>query len=688
MSSISRRDFIKIMGLNAAIFTAGSIPLFASGKRDPNIIYILADDLGYGDINWLNKNSKIKTSNIDSLGKKGISFLDAHSGSAVCTPTRYGILTGRYCWRTKLQNGVTMGYSSPLIDKSRLTVASFLKKNGYSTGCVGKWYLGLDWGLKNEFLSTDENEIQFENVDFSKPVENGPTTVGFDYFFGISASLDMDPYVYIENDKVVELPTEKFDGFGDYKFARSGYLSPNFKHEEVLSKITEKAVKFINEKSKDKNPFFLYFPLTAPHTPIIPISEFQGKSGIGPYGDFLLQVDHTVGKILNSVNKNGIEDNTLIIFASDNGCSPQAKFDQLKTFGHNPSYVFRGYKSDIFEGGHRIPFIASWPGHIPENSFSNDPICLTDLFATASEIINKELPENSAEDSVSILKDLKGDTNTPVREAIVHHSIDGMFSIRKGKWKLELSPGSGGWSYPRNYEAVNIGLPMLQLYDLEKDIGEQENLQAQYPEIVNELLNLLEKYVAEGRSTPGNILKNDVEVDIWKYLKNRKDNSNNTEIDHLAKKAKLTLIGNSIIAYAANSSMALVDGIRGTKDFTDGNWVGIEGEDLEFIIELNKKQTIQKVTVGCLENQGSWVFYPQKIEVSALENDNFNLIGSISIDKPVNNNKSEIKNFSVNLNKFVTDTLKIKISSIKKCPQWHSGKGGKAWIFIDEVIVN
>jgi len=366
---MDRRTFLKEMGLGAA---ALSLPLFHSGcqkqSRLPNIVYILADDLGYGDISCLNESSKLNTVNIDRLAHQGITFTDAHAGSAVCTPTRYGILTGRYSWRTRLKQGVLWGLSEPLIDPHRMTVASMLKKHGYHTACIGKWHLGLDWPFKDK---------EKKEVDFSGKIANGPITRGFDYFFGITASLDIPPYVYIENDHVTALPDRETENKDYQGFWRKGATGADFKHIEVLPKLTQKAIDYINQQDQNR-PFFLYFPLPAPHTPILPIKKFRHKSGTNAYGDFVLQVDDTVGQIMQALQQKNLAENTLIIFTSDNGCSPRADFKELATFGHNPSYVFRGHKADIFEGGHRIPFIARWPGHIQPGSTSKEITCLTD----------------------------------------------------------------------------------------------------------------------------------------------------------------------------------------------------------------------------------------------------------------------------------------------------------------------
>jgi arylsulfatase A len=499
--NLTRRDFLRNISIGSAMLALpgcgkpGDRTGMDLGKRlgKPNIVYILADDLGYGDLSCLNKDSKIHTPNLDQLARKGMIFTDAHSNAAVCTPTRYGILTGRYCWRSRLKNGVTWGYSQHLIEEGRMTVASMLKPFEYHSACIGKWHLGWDWAKKGKKPA---------DVDYGKPIKYGPTTNGFDYSFCIPASLDMDPYVYVENDRVTALPDRIIEAEKDKKFWRKGPIGADFKHIEVLPKLTEKAVAYIDERGRENEPFFLYFPLPAPHTPILPTKEFQGKSGTNEYGDFVLQVDSTVGQVMEALRRNGMEDNTLVIFTSDNGCSPMADFDELAAFEHDPSFVFRGHKADIYEGGHRIPFLVRWPERVNSGSICEDTICLTDLMATAAEMVGYSLPDNAGEDSVSILPDFLGTADRPVREATVHHSINGSFSIRQGKWKLEMCPGSGGWSYPAPQKAKELGLPPIQLYDLENDIGEEQNIYDKYPEVVQRLTDLLEKYKKQGYSRP------------------------------------------------------------------------------------------------------------------------------------------------------------------------------------------
>ena len=490
----------------------------ASAASKPNIVFILADDMGIGDVDALSDRCKVKTPHLDRLRAEGMNFTDAHSSSSVCTPTRYAILTGRYNWRSRIKNGVCWGWSRRLIEPKRMTVGSFLQQHGYKTAAIGKWHLGMNWTLKDGGIADDgetydRNYKDAYNIDYTKPVQQGPTSVGFDYFFGISASLDMPPYVYIRNDQplVTKIVTKAFH--------RPGPADVDFEDVDVLPKITEETVKFIWENAgnaKRGKPFFIYFPLNAPHTPISPTKQFEGKSGLNVYGDFVMQVDWTVGQVLAALEATGVSDNTLLIFTTDNGCSPQAKFSELAAKGHYPSDVYRGHKADIYEGGHRVPFIARWPAKVKAGSSSDQTICQADLFATAADIINKAYPKNAAEDSVSILPALMGMAKKPLREATVHHSINGSFSIRQGKWKLALCPGSGGWSNPRPGRTDFSGQSSVQLFDLDSDIGETTNLAEKHPKVVERLTELLQGYADRGRSTPGPNQENTGAVDIWK----------------------------------------------------------------------------------------------------------------------------------------------------------------------------
>ncbi len=484
---------------------------FSEKKEEPkpNIIFILADDLGYGDVSAYNENSKIKTTNIDELASEGVMFTDAHTSSAVCSPTRYGILTGRYNWRSTLKKHVLYGYSKALIPDSRKTIAGFLKDNGYKTAGIGKWHLGWDWN------NVDAGDSL---VDFSKKIKNGPTTLGFDYWYGFNGSLDMAPYVWVENDQPTMVPTKTTSNTGQAMW-RKGPTSDDFVHEEALPEITKRSVDFINSNSKKDKPFFLYMPLPAPHTPILPTSEFQGKSGLeNPYGDFVLMVDNVVGQIMEALKKQGVAENTILIFTSDNGCSDQADFEQLATKGHDPSYVFRGHKADIFEGGHRVPYIVRWPAKVAPG-ISDQLLCTTDFYATVADALGiaSSITDDSAEDSYSFLGALKMPSEAPVRSSIVHHSINGSFAYRKGNYKTIMCPGSGGWSHPKPNSPEEADLPKIQLYNLGDDIGETNNLYPANQELAGTYQEELTKIIMDGRSTKGIPQKNDG-PEVWPQL--------------------------------------------------------------------------------------------------------------------------------------------------------------------------
>ena len=492
------------------------LPLLAVGMlnvsakdKQPNIIFILADDMGYGDVSYLDSRSKIKTENLDGMAREGVVFSDAHSSSSVSTPTRYGILTGRYNWRSTMKQGVLNGYSKALITPERETMASMLKKQGYTTAGIGKWHLGWNW---------NNIDAGADSVDFSKPVTNGPTTRGFDYYYGFCGSLDMSPYVYIENDMPTSLPDRVTENKGKYSWWRKGPTGADFVHEEVLPNLIDRACNYVKEKASSDQPYFLYLPLPAPHTPILPVKEFQGKSGLGDYADFVLMVDAMVGRVLQAVKESGEDDNTIVVFTTDNGCSPAAGIDELIAQGHYPNSIYRGHKADLFDGGHRIPYILRWPGGAKPHHVEQT-VCLTDFYATFAALNGYKLKDTEGEDSYSLLPAIVSETEvSPIREATVHHSIAGQFTIRQGEWKLLLSPSSGGWSAPRPKDSVALAtLPSVQLYNMKTDPSEKKNLEAQYPEKVAELRSLLVKYVEEGRSTPGKPQKNDGDYP-WRQL--------------------------------------------------------------------------------------------------------------------------------------------------------------------------
>jgi arylsulfatase A len=479
----------------------------------PNIVYILADDMGYGDLGCLNKDSKIQTPNIDKLAKQGVYFTDAHSNSAVCTPTRYGILTGRYAFRSRLKKGVLNGFSKSLIEPKRTTVADFLKENGYETACIGKWHLGLDWTKVNpdqpikELKAGEKITAAFkDNVNFEGAVKGGPSDHGFDYSYIIPASLDMAPYCYIRNGKVEKNPTaitegkSEQDGRGSMR--RPGKMSPDFDFQQVLPKFVNESVAYINKQAgaKAKKPFFLYLPLPSPHTPWVPTEEFKNATKIGNYGDYVAETDFMIGKVMDALEKNGLVENTIIIVTSDNGADWKPL--DIEQSGHHANFIYKGRKADIYEAGHRIPFIARWPAVIPAGIVSNQTMCTTDLFATVAGILNKSLPDGAAEDSFNMFSAFEGkQPYVPIRESIIHHSLGGYFAIRKGKWKLTTALGSGGFTEPRVEQPV-AGQPIGTLYDLDKDPEEKANLYDKNPEIVKQLTALLVKIQQQGYSRP------------------------------------------------------------------------------------------------------------------------------------------------------------------------------------------
>ena len=491
---------------------AGCVLTPSSYAKGPNIVYILADDMGVGDVHALNPEGKITTPHIDRLTTNGMHFTNAHSSSSVCTPTRYSILTGRYNWRTRLSDGVLWGYSQPLIKPDEMTIGRMLQKEGYATACIGKWHLGMDWTLKEGGLADTQTDQAPWSVDYTKTLTNGPTTRGFDYFFGISGSLDMFPFVYIENDRMIGIPTV------DKKIFRTGPAEKDFEGVDILPKLLEKSVAYIDEQSQDKTkPFFLYFPLPAPHTPIVPTPEWQGKSNINAYADFVMQVDDTVGQVVEALKRNGVLEKTLIIFTTDNGCSPQANFPELKKAGHSPSHVYRGHKADIFEGGHRVPYIVQWTGKIEPGTHSAHPVCQSDLMATVADMLNIRLKKTDGVDSFTTLPILtKKSSKKALREYTVHHSINGSFAISHDDWKLALCPDSGGWSAPRPGKSDTSKLPPMQLFNLKEDVSETTNLATAHPEKVKALQAILQNYVDRGRSTPGKKQLNDRPIEIRK----------------------------------------------------------------------------------------------------------------------------------------------------------------------------
>ena len=442
----------------------------------PNIVIILADDMGTGDVGAYNAQSKVPTPSLDSLAAAGMRFTDAHSPSAVCTPTRYGLLTGRYSWRSSMKRGVLKGYSPLLIDLDRSTIASMLRDKGYATAVVGKWHLGL--GAE-------------EVTDYSRPLRPGPNDLGFDYFFGIPASLDMPPYTFVENDHILtSFDGDEVDDSGRRRDGGEGYwhagpIARDFTFEGVLPAITERSVAYIREQAESggDNPFFLYVPLTAPHTPWMPTPEFIGRSDAGYYGDFVAQVDDTIGQIMDALDETGVTGQTIVVFASDNGA--RWTQEQVDKWGHKANLDLRGQKADIHEGGHRVPMIVSWPGQVESGTETAYITSLTDLYATFAAVAGAETRTEDGEDSESILPTLLGQPQARQRP-VIHHSSRGMFAIRDGDWKLIEGLGSGGFTQPAIVDIVEGG-PAGQLYNIANDPSETTNLYQERPDVVRQL---------------------------------------------------------------------------------------------------------------------------------------------------------------------------------------------------------
>ncbi len=493
----------RVLAAAAMVLGMGSA-LTAAGR--PNIVFILADDLGYGDPGCYNPASKIPTPNIDRLAAEGMRFTDSHSPTAVCTPTRYALLTGRFCWRTRLKRGVLWTYAMPLIEPGRLTLAQMLKQQGYATACLGKWHLGMKWARRDGKTSPpDAVVIDDAAIDLAGPITAGPLTAGFDYYFG-TAVPNFPPYCFLENDHVFgpvpDRPKPKS------MYGHPGRMQEGWKLENILPTLTEKAAGYIRRQAAEHpgEPFFLYSALTAPHTPIAPSASFQGRSRATRYGDFVAQVDAHLGAVLDALEETGTAKETIVVFTSDNG-SPGRNGENyegptgscFRDSGHNPSGPWRGIKADIQEGGHRVPFIVRWPGRVPAGRVSDELICHADFFATVAAILACPLPRDAAEDSFNMLPVLLDQPHQgPVRSSLIHHSGNGMFAIRSGPWKLIRGQGSGGFTRVK----VPPGSPPGQLYNLADDPGERKNLYAQRPEVVQRLSKLLEQQIAAGRTRP------------------------------------------------------------------------------------------------------------------------------------------------------------------------------------------
>jgi arylsulfatase A len=516
-----------LLQMSMASLNAADAPV-----KKPNILVILADDLGYGDVQCNNpERGKILTPNIDKLSSQGMRFTDGHSSSGVCSPSRYTLLTGRYHWRTKLQSGIVSMYGSPLIAPDRMTIGTLAKQQGYRTACIGKWHLGWDWPITKEERSllspskqpADEagepgakvlaaataQQISVWRDIFSKPISSGPTTRGFDLYFGVDVP-NWPPFCFIENDRTSGIPTGFLprESLINHQASNQGPALRGWKLETILPAIGDRAVQFMDESVKKNEPFLLYLPLTSPHTPLAVNPEWKDKSHLNLFADFVMETDAVVGRVLDALDKSGAAENTLVIFTSDNGCASYVGAEELEKMGHYPSGPLRGYKSDAWEGGHRVPFIVRWPGVVKAGSVCRQLVYQADFMRTFADLFSVKLPDTAGEDSFSLMPLLKGD-DKPIRENAVSAAIGGTPAVRSGSWKYIPAPGSGGWG-----KGGDQSQP-VQLYNLADDLGETKNLAAAMPDKVAEMNMLLEKLIIDGRSTPGATQKNDVDVNRY-----------------------------------------------------------------------------------------------------------------------------------------------------------------------------
>jgi arylsulfatase A len=489
--------------------------------KTPNIIYILADDMGYGDMQCNNADSKIPTPNLNRLASRGMRFTDAHAGSSVCTPSRYSILTGRHCWRSRLKKGIVWEWDAPLIEPGRPTVASFLRDQGYRTACLGKWHLGWDWPTldgrhPNETLTFGQNDREVrekrnqfgDQIDYSKPISGGPVDRGFDSYFGVDVP-NFPPYAWFEDDHLTGVPTEEKP---EDMYGNPGQAVAGWELEAMIPEFTRRAVEFIEANATDETPYFLYFPLTSPHSPIVPNEEFKGKSGCGNYGDFVCEVDWVVGQVMDALERVGTAENTLLIFTSDNGPERRTPddigvYERVREHQHYSMGDLRGMKRDTWEGGHRVPFVASWPAITPAGTQTDQTVCLNDLIATCADITGASLPPDAGEDSVSILSLLKGETDEPTRDCIVHHSMSGKFAIREGDWVFIDSPTGGDNEEPDWFRQERGYMPHDspgELFNLKDDLSERYNRYQEEPELVEKLSARLSRIKAGEESQASN----------------------------------------------------------------------------------------------------------------------------------------------------------------------------------------
>jgi len=511
----------------SGLFAAGALVSCAqlTGEKElPNIIIIFADDMGYGDVSFFNPDAKVRTPAIDNLAENGLAFTQAHASGSVCTPSRYGLLTGRYAFRSDGAAGGLRGFDGMVIESGRETLASLLKGAGYATACVGKWHLGVDWATTDNAGKVLVNDVTgFSNVDYFSALKTGPNDFGFDYSYIHVASTDMPPYMFVKDHQVVDpnviltneiYPSHLDDTVYDWDLRqltesdvywrrgvwwRHGEISESFRLEECQSSILREGISFIEWQSKNNKstPFFLYLPLTGPHTPWLPVEKFQGKTAIGDYGDFLLEIDNVVAQISHTLKQLGAMENTIIIFTSDNGAA--WPLQEIERTGHEANFGRRGQKGDVWDGGHHVPLVISWPAKIKKPAIYSKLVSLTDIFATFADLTGQKMHEDSGEDSFSFLHALHGMVDKPTRDHMVHHSSRRLFAIRKDEWKYIHGLGSGGFTAPGIIQPTPDG-PKGQLYHINNDPMEENNLYLTNLPLVGQLNSALQIVIDAGRS--------------------------------------------------------------------------------------------------------------------------------------------------------------------------------------------
>lgn len=481
----------------------------------PNIVYILADDMGYGDMGCNDPACRIPTPNLDRLAAGGMRFTDAHATSAVCTPSRYGLLTGRYNWRSRLKRGIVWEWDGALIEPNRTTVASFLKDAGYTTACIGKWHLGFDWptidgrhpnetlpfGEHGRDVNTQRAAFGEHRIDLTGRIGGGPLDRGFDHYFGVDVP-NFPPYAWFEDDRLTEAPTEPKP---DDLFGKPGPMVPGWSLEAMIPEFTRRAVDYIEQHASDEDhastePFFLFLPLTSPHTPIVPNEPFKDMSGISAYGDFVCEVDWVVGQVMDALERTGQAEDTLLIFTSDNGPErdirgqDEGAYRRAERTGHYSMGPLRGIKRDAWEGGHRVPFIARWPNAIPAGTTCDQLIGLQDLLATCADLLEAPLPSGAGEDSVSMLPLFRGRTDQPTRDAMVYHSMSGKFALRTAEWVyIEAPEGADNpetdWFREQRRYAPHD--QSAELFNLREDLAERINRFGEQRDIAAQLADKL-----------------------------------------------------------------------------------------------------------------------------------------------------------------------------------------------------